>query len=164
MRYGEMEAAAFGDLLDTLPREEVIKNVITGLNIAYLRGAADVFVSIGKEAGNKVEAILKKGIDNLEDPIRSAVAGGMLAYQAVHEECVRQYDKTTTLGRDLIYSDPQQDEFGELESLISQLEADLAALAAEEAMNETPRDNAQIEGATAPQFEGSSIPGAESAR
>jgi len=156
MRYGAMEAAAFGDLLDTLSREEIIENVITGLNIAYLRGAADVFASIGKEAGNKVEAILEKGIDNLEDPIRSAVAGGMLAYQAVHEECVRQYDKATALGRDLVYGGPQQDEFGELESLMSQLEAELAALATEEAMNEAPRDNAQIEG--------SSIPGAEAAR
>lgn len=156
MRYGEMEAAAFGDLLDTLPREEVIENVITYLNIAYLRGAADVFASIGKEAGNKVEAILEKGIDNLEDPIRSAVSGGMLAYQAVHEECVRQYDKATTLGRDLVYGGPQRDEFGELESLMSQLEVELAALATEEAMNEAPRDNAQIEG--------SSIPGAEAAR
>lgn len=164
MRYGAMEAAAFGDLLDTLSREEVIENVITGLNIAYLRGAADVFASIGKEAGNKVEAILEKGIDNLEDPIRSAVAGGMLAYQAVHEECVRQYDKATALGRDLVYGGPQQDELGELDSLMSQLEAELAALAAEEAMNEAPRDNAQIEGATAPQFEGSLIPGAEAAR
>lgn len=158
MRYGAMEAAAFGDLLDTLSREEIIENVITGLNIAYLRGAADVFASIGKEAGNKVEAILVKDPFEFDETTRSAVAGGLLAYEAVRAECQRQYDKANALGRELVYSGREQapEGFDEMDALMKQLEAELAALATEEAMNEAPRDNAQIEG--------SSIPGAEAAR
>lgn len=166
MRYGEMEAAAFGDLLDTLPREEVIENVITGLNLAYLRGAADVFASIGKEADNKVEVILSKDPDDSDEIGRSTSAGALLAYEAMQKECARQYDEVMSEGFGIILS-----RVGASEGLSARESASLAALGSADAMDEAPRVNAQVEGATAPQFEGFSpdetvlnIAGPEAAR
>lgn len=133
MRYGEMEAAAFGDLLDTLPREEVIGNVITALNLAYLRGAADAFRAIGQAADDKVELILSKDPDEFDEVAANTIAGGLLAYEAVQRECARQYDEVQNEGFDIILSRAGISEG--------------AARGSADAMDEAPRVNAQVEGA-----------------
>lgn len=120
-----MEAAVIADLYALLPAEKFVQEMVTGLNLAFMRGAVDAFRAIGEAADRKVETILAKDPDEIEDQsVVSAIAGGLLAYEAVSKECIRQYRTLQDEGFDLIVS----------------------KLAEVEAMGEEPRVNAQVEG------------------
>lgn len=124
MRYGEAEVAAIADPYASLPAEEFVQEMVIGLNLAFMRGAADAFRAIGQAADEKVEAVLVKDPNEFDEIARSVIAGGMMAYEAVSQECFRQYRNLTDEGTDLI----------------------VEKLAETAAMNEAPRVNAQVEG------------------